>query len=54
MAIEIQHIFRCKYYTPNNNLNLTCNKEPLLPHRCWIFYEVHCPNYEEKGEENAE
>ena len=52
MAVEIQHMFRCKYYTPNQNLNLTCCKEPQS-RRCWIFYEVHCPSYEEKGEENG-
>lgn len=50
MAIAIQNIFKCKHYAPDDNLNLTCIKEPLLPHRCWIYDEVTCPNYEEVDE----
>lgn len=46
MSIPIQYIHRCKFYTPNGNMNLTCRNEK----RCCIFYEVTCQEYEEKDD----
>ena len=46
MARKIQDIFKCKFFTPDGNLNKTCRKEK----RCCIFYEVICNEYEEKDE----
>lgn len=41
---KIQQAHKCKNYTPNFNLNLTCKKSK----RCVIYYEAYCLTYEEK------
>lgn len=41
---KIQNIYKCKYFTPNGNMNKTCRNEK----RCCIFYEVNCKEYKEK------
>ena len=41
MAREIQNIYNCKCYTPDQNLNKTCNKES----RCVIYHNEYCNKY---------
>ena len=43
----IQNIFKCVKFTPNENLNKTCNNEK----RCVIYNQELCYNYTEKEKE---
>lgn len=45
---EIQNIYKCRNYTENTNLNLTCENK----NRCVIYYDTYCQKYKE-GTENA-
>lgn len=45
--MEVQNIYKCKKYKPNDNLNLTCNNQK----RCVIYYDEVCREYEEKKDE---
>ena len=45
--ISIQNIYKCLFYTPNDNLNKTC----LDNKRCDIYYDVICPYYFEVSNE---
>ena len=38
----IQNMFRCIHYTPDENLNKTCDGK----NRCVIYYEETCYKYE--------
>ena len=44
MAREIQIPMRCKSYTENENLNLTCKNK----NRCCIYYGNLCEEYTER------
>lgn len=39
-----QNIFKCKHYTPNENMNKTCKNEKM----CKIYYGEECKKYKEK------
>lgn len=41
--MRIQNIYKCKHYTPNGNMNKTCDNSK----RCCVFYEVNCQSYSE-------
>lgn len=38
----IQNIYKCKCFTPNENLNKTCDNSK----RCCIYYGLVCSEYE--------
>ena len=44
MGRQIQVPQQCSLFTPNNNLNKTCNNST----RCKIYYDEYCLAYTEK------
>ena len=42
----IQDIYKCGHYTPNENLNKTCDNSK----RCCIYYDLACSEYEVKND----
>ena len=44
MAREIQNIFECECYTPNQNLNKTCQNNA----RCVIHQDEYCYKFKKK------
>lgn len=49
MGTKIQVIYDCIKFTPNDNLNLTCDNET----RCVIYYGETCPLYIKKDKERS-
>lgn len=45
--MQIQNIYKCKYYTNNENMNKTCQNKYM----CKIYYEIECFDYKEKEDE---
>ena len=44
---RIQDIYKCLYFTPDENLNKTCMDKK----RCSIYYDETCPDYFEVSQE---
>lgn len=42
--MEIQNIYKCKKYKPNDNLNKTCDNKA----RCKIYYGEVCKEYKDE------
>ena len=47
--MRIQNIYNCIKFTPNDNLNLTCDNKS----RCVIYYGETCPLYIKKDKERG-
>ena len=45
--MKMQIPYKCEKYTPNDNLNKTCDNKT----RCKIYYSEECKEYEEKENE---
>lgn len=44
--MQIQNIYKCKYYTNNENMNKTCKNKKM----CKVYYDEVCEEY--RVEEN--
>ena len=45
----IQNIYACSKFTPNENLNKTCENTK----RCIIYYDEYCNNFTEKTDKKS-